>query len=316
MIIFHSLDEITAETFAAGSAIAIGKFDGVHLGHQALITNIQVLARAEGLVSAVFTFANNPLQLLRPDLCPNPIMSIDQRLHTLEQLGVDACVITPFDAEFAAISAEDFVVRILVEKMRVKHVCVGEGFKFGANEHGNVALLRELAQEHGFTVHVVEAVTTDDNRRVSSSLVRQAIESGDVATAWHMLGRPLTLRGEVVQGDARGRELGYPTANLGGQVQGLRPADGVYAGWVKLHGTMHQAAISVGANVTFEPDGEHRVEAFILDFDRPIYGEPIEIMFVERLRGMHAFDSVDALLEQMSNDVARAREVLQRTPQP
>lgn len=311
MNIFHHFDEITAETFSGASAIAIGKFDGVHLGHQALISTIKDLARADDLVSVVFTFTENPLQFLRPEVCPNPIMSTDQRLQTLEQFGVDVCVVTPFDADFAAISAEDFVVRILVEKLHVKHVCVGEGFKFGAKESGNVALLRELGARHGFEVHVIDAVETDDHIRVSSSLVRAAIESGDVATAWRMLGRPLTLRGEVVQGDARGRELGYPTANLGGKVQGLRPADGVYAGWVRLHGTVHQAAISVGANVTFEPEGEHRVEAFILDFDRPIYGEPIEVMFVERLRGMHAFDSVEALLEQMSEDVVRAREILQ-----
>ena len=310
MQVIRSLDEIDSSAFSAGTVVAIGKFDGVHVGHQALIARITQVAGAEQLMSVVFTFANNPLQLLRPESCPQAIMSTAQRLDVLEAAGVDACVMAPFNADFAAITAHEFVEHILVQQLHVKHVCVGEGFRFGSKEQGNISLLTELGAQFGFQVHVIEPVVQGDVGRVSSSLIRAAILDGNVDEAASMLGRELTLRGEVVQGDARGREIGYPTANLGGHVEGLRPADGVYAGWVRLHGKDHPAAISVGANVTFDPEGEHRVEAYLLDFDQAIYGEPIEIRFVHRLRSMQAFATLDELLVRMADDVSRTRALL------
>ncbi len=310
MRVFSSLGEVTADSFANGTAIAIGKFDGVHLGHRALLDRVAGVAEAEGLDPLVFTFANNPLSLLRPEACPESIMSRAQRLDALEAAGVAACVMVPFDADLAEVPAEEFVERFLVARLRVKYICVGADFRFGAGGLGDSALLQSMGPRLGFEVEIIESVEDPLLGRVSSSRVREAILQGDVATAARMLGREAAIRGEVVHGDARGRELGFPTANVGGEVEGLRPADGVYAGWAVVEGEIHKAAISVGANVTFDPEGEPRVEAFLLDFTGDLYGKGIELRFVERLRGMAAFPSVEILLARMQEDVRETRTIL------
>ena len=312
MQVFDSLEAIEADAFAAGTVIAIGKFDGVHLGHRALLDRVAEIAGAKGLEPLVFTFANNPLSLLRPEACPDSIMSREQRLAVFAQLGVQACVIIPFDAELAEIAAEDFVEQVLVGKLHVSHICVGVDFRFGHGGKGDPALLASMGERLGFTVEIASDVEDPSLGKISSSRVREAILQGDVATASRMMDRWVSLRGEVVHGDARGREIGFPTANLGGEVEGLRPADGVYAGWALIEGdpVPYEAAISVGANVTFDPEGEPRVEAFLLDFAGDLYGKEIELRFVERLRGMVAFASVDALLVRMHEDVREARTIL------
>lgn len=310
MRVFDSIDAIAAEEFAGGTALAIGKFDGVHRGHRALLDRVREIAVREGLEPLVFTFENNPLSLLRPDLCPPAIMSREQRLEAFEVFGVAACVMVPFDSQLAEVTAEDFVEDLLVAILRVKHICVGADFRFGSGGLGNPELLRTMGKRLGFDVEIIENVEDPQLGRVSSSSVREAILQGDVATASRMMDRPVTVRGTVVHGDARGRELGFPTANLGGEVEGLRPADGVYAGWAVVAGTLHKAAISVGANVTFDPEGEPRVEAFLLDFEGDLYGQRIELRFVERLRGMVAFPNVDALLVRMREDVRATSTIL------
>lgn len=312
MRVFESLDSIPADEFARGTVVAIGKFDGLHRGHRALLRRLLAGQAAENLEPVVFTFANNPLSLLRPDKCPHPIMSKQQRLDMLGAEGIDACVMVPFDAEFAAISAEDFVQHVLVELLHAKRVCVGADFTFGRGGVGNTQLLTAMGEKLGFQVEIIIDVQDAEIGRVSSSRVREAILQGDVAAAGRMLDRPVSLHGEVVRGDARGRELGFPTANLGGEVEGLRPADGVYAGWAIVRGVRHQAAISVGANVTFESEGEPRVEAYLIDFEGDLYGERIELLFARRLRGMVAFTSVEALVARMREDVREAREALVR----
>lgn len=310
MRVFDSIAAISAEDFATGTALAIGKFDGVHRGHRALIDRVREIARQQGLEPLVFTFANNPLSLLRPDLCPPTIMSRNQRLEAFATAGIAACVMVPFDPEFADISAEDFVEDLLVAKLRVKHICVGADFRFGNGGLGDPALLKTMGERLEFRVEIIDNVEDPQLGRVSSSSVREAILQGDVAAASRMMDRAVAIRGTVVHGDARGRELGFPTANLGGELEGLRPADGVYAGWALIDEEPHKAAISVGANVTFNPEGEPRVEAFLLDFEGDLYGQRIELRFVERLRGMVAFPNVDALLVRMQEDVRVTRTIL------
>lgn len=310
MRVYESLRDIPDGTFAGGTALAIGKFDGVHRGHLALLDRVAEVAAAEGFEPVVFTFLNNPLSLLRPDLCPDSIMSREQRLEALEAAGVTACVMVPFDASLAEVSASEFVERVLVGQLGVRHICVGADFRFGNRGAGDPELLQTMGARLGFEVEILGNVDDPELGRVSSSRVREAILQGDVTTASRMMGRSVSLRAEVVHGDARGRELGFPTANLGWHVEGLRPADGVYAGWAVVDGESYQAAISVGANVTFDPDGEPRVEAFLLDFSGDLYGKRIELRFVERIRGMAAFASVDTLLARMSEDVRETREIL------
>ena len=312
MRLITDIDEIDPTEYSGGSVVAVGKFDGVHLGHRAIIASLLERANAAGLHSVVFTFANNPLSLLQPEACPQPLASRDQRLELVESEGVDTCIMVQFDAEFAAITARDFVERVLVGQLRVRHVLLGEDFRFGHRGAGDAALLRELGPRFGFTVEVVESVGDAEIGAVSSTRIRDAVLAGDLVAARAMLGRCHAVRGEVVHGDARGRELGFPTANLGGDVEGLIPAHGVYAGSVLLDGVEHDAAISVGVNLTFEPEGDPRVEAFVLDFAGDLYGKPMEVRFAERIREMLPFSSVEALIERMHEDVAETRAILAR----
>ncbi|WP_332307497.1 bifunctional riboflavin kinase/FAD synthetase [Leucobacter komagatae] len=312
MRLVSGIDELEPSDFAAGSVVAVGKFDGVHLGHRAIIGSLLRKAEADGLRSVVFTFANNPLSLLQPEACPQPLASRAQRLELVEAAGVDTCVMVEFDAAFSAIPAREFVERVLVEKLRVRHVLLGDDFRFGHRGLGDAALLRELGPQYGFTVEVVEAVGDDEVGAVSSTLIRNAVLGGDMVKAREMLGRCHAVRGEVVYGDARGRELGFPTANLGGEVEGLVPADGVYAGSVLIDGEERDAAISVGVNLTFEPEGEPRVEAYVLDFTGDLYGKQMEVRFAKRIREMLPFSSVDALIARMHEDVAETRDILDR----
>lgn len=309
MRIIERLDDIVPEEFAGGTCVAIGKFDGLHRGHQAILRRMREAAAAEGLTSVVVTFSNHPLSYLDPERVPFPLMSGEQRMEAFAAAGVDVCVCVRFDAELASIPADDFIAEILVGRLGARHIMLGADFRFGHLGTGDAALLERRAPELGYTTTVLGWVEDGIDGQVSSSKVRAAITSGDVAHAASMLGRPPAVRGEVVYGDARGRELGFPTANLGGRIEGLVPADGVYAGEVVIDGERYTAAISVGNNPTFTPDEQSRVEAFILDFDRDVYGRRIEVRFAERLRGMVRFDSLDALIEQMHADVARTRRV-------
>lgn len=314
MRVVRSLDELRVAPHRA-SAVAIGKFDGVHLGHQAILDRLREVAGEHGLESVVFTFRENPLSLLRPERCPLPLMSAVQREEMIGALGIDTCVIVPFDEALAAVAAEDYVRDILIGMLGAKHVIVGADFRFGHRGVGDVALLRKLGEQLGFTVEEVLSVVDQDLGRVSSTRVREAAAQGEVGLAARMLGRRLTVRGEVVHGDARGRELGFPTANLGGELEGYVPADGVYAGWATVPGAIRPAAISIGSNPTFTPEAQSRVEAFLLDFSGDVYGERIEVRFVHRIRGTYTFASVDELVERMHADVEETRRLLGEGPE-
>lgn len=308
MQIFHGVDEVPDAW--PRSAVSIGKFDGVHAGHRALIDAMLLRAGADGLASVVVTFDRNPLALLAPDDCPNALVSTQQKLDLLAETGVDATVMLTFDRALAQLPAELFVREILVSALHASHVLIGHDFRFGSKGAGDSALLRELGTELGFTVEVIDDVHPDGDRRISSTWIRELLDAGDVAGAGRLLGHIPTVRGIVVHGAARGRELGFPTANLSPDSEGLVPADGVYAGWLIDNGIRYPAAISVGNNPTFEGVAQKQVEAYVIDEDLDLYDHCVEVEFASRIRGMVAFTGIEPLIAQMRDDVVRARALL------
>ncbi|WP_173922066.1 bifunctional riboflavin kinase/FAD synthetase [Agromyces sp. Marseille-P2726] len=292
------------------SAVTIGKFDGVHRGHRAVIDRIHDIAADDDLSSVVVTFDRNPLELLAPEKCPESLVSVRQKLDLLASTGVDATLLLRFDRALASVPATEFVERVLVDTLDARAVLVGHDFRYGAKGAGDVSLLRDLGDKFGFTVEVVDDVTPEGSRRVSSTWIRELLAEGDVRHAGELLGHTPTVTGIVVHGAKRGRELGFPTANLSPESEGLIPADGVYAGWLTDAGARYPAAISVGDNPTFEGVRKKQVEAYVLDRELDLYDHLVEVEFVDRLRGMEAFTSIPDLVDQMQDDVERAREIL------
>jgi riboflavin kinase/FMN adenylyltransferase len=301
-----------------GTAVTIGVFDGVHLGHRHVIAEARRLAAELGAKSAVVTFDRHPAAVVRPDSAPALLTDLDQRLELLASTGVDFALVVHFDEERSRETAEDFVRRELVECLRAKAVVVGADFHFGHGRRGDVALLQTMGQEHGFEVDGLQlmASAAADARVVSSTAIRSALAAGDVDGANRMLGRPHEVRGTVQAGDRRGRELGFPTANVGVPEEILLPADGIYAGWyLRPDGVALPAAISLGRRPTFYDDQKYSLlEAHILDFDGDLYGETARVRFVARLRGEEKFGSLEALVAQIEADVARTRDLLYADP--
>jgi riboflavin kinase/FMN adenylyltransferase len=308
MMIFRSLEDIP-EDFGP-SAVTVGKFDGVHLGHRAVIGRLLSVAHAERLSSVVVTFDRNPMAVVAPERCPEDLVSVEQKLELLEQTGIDAVLVLTFDVELSRVPAEEFVERFLVSKLHAKKLLVGSDFRYGAKGAGDVALLRELGSRDGFDVQLIDDVRPDGHDRVSSTWIRSLLAEGDVSYAGVLLGHPPTVRGVVVHGAQRGRQLGFPTANLSPHCEGLIPADGVYAGWLIDGGVRHPAAISVGNNPTFEGVPQRQVEAYVIGEDLDLYDHVVDVEFAERIRGMVAFDGIDPLIEQMTADVEAASRML------
>ncbi len=301
------------------TVVTIGNFDGMHLGHQHVVRRAHEVAAEVGSdtpldgVVAV-TFDPHPIAVLRPEHAPATLTTIEERLRLLAEAGVDDVLVIPFSREIAAWTPQEFIDRILVETLHARAVVVGANFRFGNRAAGDCHLLRAAGEEHDF---VLEEITLDGGPQVwSSTYVRTCLAAGDVTGAAEALGREFATRGVVVEGDKRGRELGYPTANVPVRPGAAAPADGVYAGRLTVldgpdAGTSYPAAISVGTNPTFAGERERRVESYVLDrTDLALYGREVEVSFVERLRGMVRFDSIEALLEAMSDDVSRARAIL------
>ena len=305
---FSGLDEVPADWPA--SVVTIGKFDGVHSGHRAVIRRMLELADAEGLASVVVTFDRNPLALLRPELCPVSLVSVEQKLELLARTGIDATVLLAFDEAFAAQTPDEFVDAVLTGVLHARTVLVGADFRYGARGAGTVETLKASGAERGFRVVVVDDVRPDGEHRVSSTWIRRLLDDGDVVAAAGLLGHTPSVRGEVVHGAARGRELGYPTANLSPESEGLIPADGVYAGRLIDGGVSYPAAISVGNNPTFEGVPQKQVEAYVIDEDLDLYGHVVTVQFTERIRGQVAFTGIDPLIAQIRDDVERARAIL------
>lgn len=323
MIVFRDPAEVP-EGFGP-SVVAIGKFDGVHSGHRAVIDRARVDAAETGARVVAVTFDRNPLALLRPEICPDSLVGANQKLDLLARAGVDATLLLTFDRALADLGAREFVEHVLVGALGVRIVMVGGDFRFGRGGAGTPALLRELGAEFGYEVDVVDDVRAiDAGRRVSSTWVRELLADGDVAGAAKLLGRAHSVRGEVVHGLKRGRELGFPTANLSSDLEGFVPAEGVYAGWLVDRGApradrdsdprssiRYPAAISIGTNPTFADVVVRQVEAYVLDeTDLDLYGHTVEIEFVARIRGMVAFEGIGPLIEQMTDDVVQVREEL------
>ena len=318
MAMWRSLEEVRRDGAASRTVVTIGNFDGVHLGHQHVIQRAREMAgELGGLPVVAVTFDPHPIAVLRPEHAPPTLTDIETRGRLLHAEGVDAVLVLPFTRDVAAWSPEDFVSTVLVDALHARAVVVGANFRFGAKASGDVATLTGLGQVHDFRT---EGIALDGGPQVwSSTYVRNCLAAGDVEGATEALGRPFTVRGEVVKGDQRGRELGYPTANVPTTGMHAAPADGVYAGW--LHclqppgETWLPAAISVGTNPTFAGERDRRVESHVLDRDDlELYGVVVEVAFVGRIRGMLRFEAVEELVETMHSDVERTRVLLGLPP--
>lgn len=288
--------------------VTIGVFDGVHRGHQAIIGRAVERARDSGLPAVVLTFDPHPSEVVRPGSHPPMLTTARHKAELLEAMGVDVLCVLPFTLEFSRLAPDAFVHTVLVETLHASAVVVGQNFRFGHRAAGDVEVLRSLGRTFGFAVEGV-SLLTEDETTVSSTYVRLCVDAGDVAAAAAALGRPHRLEGVVVRGDGRGRDLGYPTANLEVPRHAAVPADGIYAAWLVRGGERLPAAASIGTNPTFE-GRERRVEAYVLDADLDLYGDHVALEFVARLRDTVKFDSVEALTAQMADDVKRTREVL------
>lgn len=322
MRVWTSLDEAPADL--GRTVVTLGNFDGVHRGHRRVLERVVELARERAACAVAVTFTPHPRTVHRPEEPHEEIVSPEQRLGFLAEAGLDAVLLQRYTLDFAAQSAEEFVRSMFVDGLHACALVVGRDVRFGRGNAGDFAELVRLGERYGFEVEAVEEFPAlagrQPDRRCSSTWIREALAAGDVAQAAAVLGRHHVLAGEVVHGFARGRELGFPTANLQTEVAGMIPADGVYAGWVHdAHGGVWPAAVSVGSNPTFE--GVDRVvEAHVIDRpeeaveDFDLYGQHIEVEFVARLRGMVAYEGVEKLVAQMHQDVDQARAILAVTP--
>lgn len=286
--------------------IAIGNFDGIHRGHQALIKKTKALAKEKNTKACILTFEPHPRALFQPDNPPSRITPHDLKMHRLEQEGIDATFVLPFDWEFASQSAQDFIQNILKDGLKAGHIIVGHDFCFGQLRKGTPQTIKDS----DLNTTIIEKIEDKTAQAFSSSRIRQAIRHGDIKTANEILGWDWEITGTVVKGDQRGRELGYPTANFDLE-DTIHPAYGIYATLARIEGenAWHHAATNIGIRPMFEvPTAQ--VETFIFDFDREIYGQTLHIRPIKRLRGEAKFDSLEELITQMDKDCEKAREIL------
>lgn len=317
MQVWRDLSEI--DPGLGPTVVTVGNFDGVHLGHRHVIEKAHELAAEHGGLPVVaVSFDPHPMQVIAPAEAPQALTSLERRIELLAAAGADAVLVLPFTQETAEMSPADFVTKILLNSLHAQGVVVGENFRYGNQASGDLKLLERLCGPLGVEV-VGLPLDGRGEQRWSSTYVRSCIVAGEVEDAARALGRPYSIQGHVVRGDQRGRELGYPTANV--PVASTRtavPADGVYAGWLRRldsdSAPWGPAAISVGTNPTFD-GSDRRVESYVLDRDDlELYDVLVEVAFINRLRAMVTFDSVDALVTQIRDDVDRAREMLSAPP--
>ena len=294
-------------------AVTIGAYDGVHVGHRLVIERVRRVAAEQGLASAVVTFDQHPAAVVRPESAPKVLTDLPQKLELLASTNVDHVLVVHFDQERSEESPEDFVREVLVGCLSARAIIVGHDFHFGYKRRGNVPLLQDLGAELGFDVTGIRLLADEPGGQpVSSTRIRNLLASGSVGEAAALLGRPHQVRGVVARGDARGRELGFPTANVTVPQEIALPADGVYAGWYyRSDGIRRPTAISLGWRPTFyEHAGMSLLEAFLLDFDGDLYDEEARVEFVAHLRPQVKFESVQELIDQTTRDVATTRKVL------
>lgn len=312
MLVLHDGDD---PPNSERSSIAIGVFDGLHLGHQRVISTLNALADEHEALSVVVTFNPHPAQVLAPEHAPLLIQTLEQRLEGLEALGVDAVRILTFDQSLAHETATGFIERVLVDELRAVDVVVGEDFRFGHDRDGDVALLRSTGERLGFALE--PAPLYGEPAQWSSTEVRQALAGGAVEQAAATLGRPFVLRGTVEHGDARGTDLGFPTANLALAEHQLVPEVAIYAGAARTADRKwHAAAISLGTRPQFYDDGPLLAEVHLPGFHGDLYGEQLDVAFLSRLRGEMTFDDLESLVSQIVNDVTQTVVIFEKfTPQ-
>jgi len=307
MLSWKSLNDVP-EDFA-DTAVTIGKFDGVHLGHQELLRQVTEIADEYLLASVVLTFDRHPDALLNPSECKLPIVGPTQKESLIEARGIDATLTLRFDEALAALSPQEFVQSILVEKLKAKAVVVGQAFRFGHRGSGTVETLRELGRAFGFRVYEIPKVMVGD-RAVSTTLIRELLDSGKVVAAAALLGRNHTNVGVIEHGLKIGRTIGFPTANMSRNCEGFLPLDGVYAGWLHVDGEKLPAAHSVGINETFQAV-PRLVESFVLDRkDLDLYDKTVTLEYVEFIRPAAKFDGVESLVAEINRDIEKIRVAL------
>jgi riboflavin kinase / FMN adenylyltransferase len=293
-------------------AVTIGAYDGVHLGHQLVVERVRGVATGQGLASAVVTFDQHPAAVVRPESAPRLLTDLEQKLELLDATGVDFVVVVHFDEARSEESAEDFVREVLVGCVAARAVVVGHDFHFGYKRRGDVGLLQRMGADSGFDVTALRLFPDGpDGLPISSTRIRELLAAGRVDEASGLLGRPHQVRGVVKHGDHRGRDLGFPTANVAVPESIALPTDGVYAGWyLRPDGVRRPAALSLGRRPTFYEDSEVLLEAFLLDFDGDLYGEPARVEFVAHLHGQVRYEAIDDLITQMGRDVDATRAIL------
>jgi riboflavin kinase/FMN adenylyltransferase len=306
MDIFRHIDDRRLQL--THSVVTMGNFDGLHLGHRCLVRNAVEDAHRLGSRSVVLTFEPHPLNILAPERAPKLILSHKDKMQLLQSFGIDVVVIQNFDVTFASLQPETFVLNILTGRLDIRKIWVGKDFRFGKGRKGTVADLKQWGMEKGFEVGVVDPVLVDGTR-VSSSKIRQLLEEGRVDEAQRMLGRYHFISGKVVAGHHRGRDLGFPTANISTRTEVI-PPDGIYATTFQIGADCRLSVSNIGVNPTFGP-GPRTIESFVLDFDHDIYGEAVKLSFVKRLRGEKKFASAEQLVAQMNEDVRNARAVFE-----
>lgn len=307
MLQFDSIGEVPKDF--AGSAVTIGKFDALHLGHQFLLHELQELSDEHALQAVVVTFDRHPLDTLKPGQAPGSIIGNLQKRFHLNQSGVDALVTLTFDEKLASLSAEQFVKEILVDKLQAKVVVVGHGFKFGANGEGDCELMAHLATKYSFLFKELKPFEVD-GEVVSATRIRECLDRGDIATAQKLLGRPHVTTGKVEHGLKIGRTIGFPTANIDRNCEGYLPLDGVYAGWMHVDGDRLPTAISIGINETFQAV-PRLAEAFVLDRkDLDLYDKIVNLEYVGFIRPAAKFNGVEDLVAEINRDIEKIRTVL------
>jgi len=308
IVVFRGLAEVPSSI--RPTVVSIGVFDGVHRGHQALMRTVLDKAHELNATPVVVTFDRHPLAVISPGNEPAQITTLTQRARAMGALGIAALVVLHFDDHLRNMEPDEFIRTVLVDTLGCEHVVVGANFRFGHNQAGTIETLSDLGKKFGFGVTIFALQTDDENEVVSSSLIRLHIAEGEMEQVAADMDRPYRLEGTVEHGASRGRDLGFPTANLQLAEKVILPKLGVYAGWLWWRGEKYPAVMNVGLNPTFGDRDTPIVEAYVIDFDQSLYGEPVEIDFIHRLRDELKFDDVDALVAQMHEDVEEGRRVL------
>ena len=308
MKIFHGTENAN---IMRTTVLTLGVFDGLHLGHQLIMRTVVECAKSARAVSTAITFDPHPRAVLHPESAPPLLQTLDQRLANFEVLGIEQAIVIPFDREFAAQPAEDFLYEIIHDRLHAKEVYLGKGFAFGKGRGGNIDLLRNMSDRLGFHADEVPEVQLR-GRRISSSAIRKLLDAGQINLARRMLGRPYGVEGVIIRGDRRGHTIGFPTANLHPHNRVI-PKYGVYATATLVDGTWRRSITNIGVRPTFEKDSEPSIETYIFDFDGDLYGDVLRVRFLHRIRDERKFSGIDELKAQIGRDTQRALNYFSHT---